>query len=114
MNTMHSVVMAAQFQDMGDHLLGLGTGWAEKTLKLSLAMIVVVKVVQKFSMKAGIGALLGLVICNGIYSARGDLADYFKNELLNVGAAVPVHAPLYPGPGPHEATPAERAGGERA
>ncbi|MFD3479917.1 hypothetical protein [Streptomyces sp. NPDC058695] len=114
MSTMHSVVMAAEFKDMGDHLLGLGSGWAEKTLKLSLTGIVVTKVIQKFSLKAGIGGLLGLVICLGIYSARGDLADYFKNELLNNGAA-PVEAPLDPGPGSHKGTTTvQGAGGERA
>ncbi|MET7931909.1 hypothetical protein ABZT43_50825 [Streptomyces sp. NPDC005349] len=115
MSTLHSVVMAAEFKDMGDHLLGLGSGWAEKTLKLSLIGIVVTKVIQKFSLKAGIGGLLGLVICLGIYSARGDLADYFKNELLNNGAPTPVEAPLDPGPGSHKATTTVHgAGGERA
>ncbi|MFE3144329.1 hypothetical protein [Streptomyces scopuliridis] len=112
MNTVHSVVMAAEFELMGDHLLGLGTGWAEKGLKLALAIIVVVKVIQKFSMKAGIGALIGLVICNGIYSSRDDLAGYVKNELLNIGAPA-VHAPLYPGAGT-QTTPVSSAGGERA
>lgn len=112
MNTVHSVVMAAEFEQMGDHLLGLGTGWTEKGLKLALAVIVVVKVVQKLSMKAGIGALIGLVVCNGIYNSRDDLAGYVKNELLNIGAPA-IHAPLYPG-AETQTTTVPSAGGERA
>lgn len=82
-----AVVLAGAFQDIGDHLLGLGTGWSEKALKLALIVIVVVKVTQKFSMKAGIGALVGLVICLGIYGSRNELGNAFKDEVLNHGAA---------------------------
>ncbi|WP_372404847.1 hypothetical protein [Streptomyces luteireticuli] len=89
MNT--TVTLAGAFQDIGDHLLGIGTGWSEKALKLALIVIVVVNVVRKFSVKAGIGALLGLVVCLGIYNARNDLGNAFKNEVLNSGAGTTSH-----------------------
>lgn len=82
-----TVTLAGALQDIGDHLFGLGTGWSEKALRLALVVIVVVKVVQKFSMKAGIGALVGLVVCLGIYGSRTDLGNALKDEVLDHGAA---------------------------
>ncbi|WP_326809633.1 hypothetical protein OG533_39485 (plasmid) [Streptomyces sp. NBC_01186] len=75
------VQLAGEFEDIGDHLLGMGTGWAEATLKLALLVVVVYQIFKRFSLKAGIGALLGLVICLSIYNSREDLSDAFSTEL---------------------------------
>lgn len=88
------MIMAAEFKDVGDHLLGIGTSWGEQGLKVALLVIVVVKIAQKASLKAGIGALLGLVICMGIYESRGDLAKYVKDEVTSVGAPAVDKRPL--------------------
>ncbi|MFE6164056.1 hypothetical protein ACFQ7F_34655 [Streptomyces sp. NPDC056486] len=101
-----SLVMAAEFEEMGDHLFDLGTGWAEKGLALVLLGIVLVKICQKFSMKAGIGALLGLIIATSIYSSREDISGYFSNEISDFGAPLPAPAPLHPGSTTPQHTPA--------
>lgn len=84
---MRDVVLAGQLKDLGDGLLSMFTGWAPKALLAALVLIVVVKIIQKFSMKAGIGALLGLALCLGIYESRDDLADMFKDEINNPNGA---------------------------
>ncbi|MFE5029877.1 hypothetical protein ACFRAO_42995 [Streptomyces sp. NPDC056656] len=98
MNTLNSVVLAGEFKDVGDHLISMGNSWADGSLKLALVIIVVTTIVKKFSVKAGIGALIGLVICNGIYSGRSDLSDFFTNEITSIKGAGEIHAPLVPGP----------------
>lgn len=99
MNTNH-YVLAGELKEVGDHFISLGGDWADGFLKVALAFIVIVKVVQKFSMKAGIGALIGLVLANGIYNARDDLGDSVTDEITNIGAPTGIHAPLHPGPTP--------------
>ncbi|MDF3141484.1 MULTISPECIES: hypothetical protein [unclassified Streptomyces] len=110
---MKSVILAGEFEDIGDHLLNVGNGWAEGSLKFGLLAIVVVTIIKKFSMKAGIGALIGLVIANGIYNGRTDISDAVTDEVTNIKGAPAVHAPLVPGPGTTKPT-APAAGGERA
>jgi hypothetical protein len=39
--------------------------------------------IQKFSLKAGIGALLLMVIALGLYDSRNDLASMFTDEVKN-------------------------------
>ncbi|KUM97381.1 hypothetical protein AQI95_41935 [Streptomyces yokosukanensis] len=109
---MSGVFLAGEFANIGDHLLAVGTGWADKSLKLGLLAIVVATVVKKFSMKAGIGALIGLIIAYGIYNGRTNISNAVTDEVTNIKGAPMVHAPLTPGPYP--ATPHMLAGGERA
>lgn len=108
---MNTITLAVEFEDIGNNLFGLGTGWAAKALKLGLLLIVVVTVIRKFSLKAGIGALIGLIIANGIYGARQDLSDSFTDFLISSQGPPARHAPHDPGAGP--AAPAG-GGGERA
>ncbi|MET9955985.1 hypothetical protein ABZ135_31195 [Streptomyces sp. NPDC006339] len=89
MNTT-TFVLAGAFENIGNGLFGLGESWAERALKLFLIAIVAITVIKKMSIKAGIGAVLGLAICLGIYSARTDLADAFKQELTDMQSA-PAH-----------------------
>lgn len=79
-----TVVMAAAFEDIGNHLFGMGESWAERALKLFILAAVVITVVTKMSLKAAIGSVIALVICLGIYNARTELSDAFKEELTNV------------------------------
>ncbi|MFF4699906.1 hypothetical protein [Streptomyces chattanoogensis] len=115
---MQTVQLAAAFEDIGNHLFGIGTDWAERGLRLALLVLVIVKISQRFSVKAGIGAILGYVIILGIYNSQNAIASAFKDEITSVGSApasvVRVDergsVPLDSLP----ARPASAAGGERA
>jgi phosphotransferase system glucose/maltose/N-acetylglucosamine-specific IIC component len=84
---MQTVQLAGAFEDIGDHLLGIGTSWAEGGLKLVLLVLIVVKVSQRFSVKAGIGAVLGYVVILAIYGSQGSLAKAFQDEITSSGSA---------------------------
>ncbi|MFI1169184.1 hypothetical protein ACH4UM_37895 [Streptomyces sp. NPDC020801] len=93
----HNVILAGEFANIGDHLLQVGNGWADGTLKLGLLAIVVITVIKKLSIKAGIGALLGLVVATAVYNGRADISNAFKDEVTNIKGAPATHAPLIPG-----------------
>ncbi|MET7621955.1 hypothetical protein [Streptomyces sp. NPDC005408] len=77
------VQLAGKLADLGNSwLTTLGT-WGDKGLQVSLVAIVVITVVRKVSLKAGIGALIGLVVALGIYNSRGTLANLFEDEVNN-------------------------------
>ncbi|WP_426402797.1 hypothetical protein ACN9M0_39515 [Streptomyces sp. R-07] len=84
-----SVVLAAPIKEIGDHLLSLGGEWGEKALMVVILISVVIAVASKMSVKAGIGALIGLVICAGLYQSRDELSQAFKEEITNIGASTP-------------------------
>ncbi|MFD5574758.1 hypothetical protein [Streptomyces cadmiisoli] len=65
--------------------------WATKGLQVGLAVIVVVVMLQKFSPKAAIGALILMVIALGLYNSRNDLADMFEDEVANPAQGAPAH-----------------------
>ncbi|MFF5767777.1 hypothetical protein ACFY8F_35325 [Streptomyces tanashiensis] len=79
-----SVVLAVPIKDIGDHLLSVSGEWGEKAL-----LSVVIAVGNKMSVKAGIGALIGLVVCVGVYQSRDELAQAFREELTNVSTPTP-------------------------
>ncbi|MFF4828185.1 hypothetical protein ACFY20_35465 [Streptomyces sp. NPDC001312] len=83
MNTVHSLMLAGQLNDLGDSWISMFKDWATKGLQAGLVVLVVVIMIQKFSLKAGIGALLLMVIALGLYNARNDLADMFTDEVKN-------------------------------
>ena len=56
----------------------IGPGYASA---LDEAAIVVITVVRKVSLKAGIGALIALVIALGLYNSRSTLANLFSDEV---------------------------------
>ncbi|MGW2563400.1 hypothetical protein ACWCXB_30095 [Streptomyces sp. NPDC001514] len=89
MNTPHSWMLAGQLDDLGDSWISMVQDWATKGLQAGLIVIVVVIMVQKFSLKAGIGALLLLVIALGIYNSREDLARMFEDEVKNPAKSAP-------------------------
>ncbi|MCT9093511.1 hypothetical protein N4G70_32280 [Streptomyces sp. ASQP_92] len=97
MNTVHSVVLAGKLDDLGNSWIDMFTNWGTRGLKAALIVIVVVYMVQRFSIKAGIGALLLMAIALGIYSSRDDLAAIFTDQIKNPtkksapALVVPVH-----------------------
>jgi hypothetical protein len=104
--TVHSVVLAGQLDDLGDSWISMLQDWATKGLQAGLVCLVVIIMVQKFSLKAGIGALLLMIIALGLYESRNDLADMFEDEVKNPARG----APAVPGTGPVQR---ELASGER-
>lgn len=88
------MVLAGQLDDLGDSWITMFEDWATKGLQAGLVVLVVVIMIQKFSLKAGIGALLLMIIALGLYNSREDLADMFEDEVTNPARG----APAVPGP----------------
>ncbi|MGW0095933.1 hypothetical protein ACWDWS_44355 [Streptomyces sp. NPDC003328] len=89
MNTMHSVMLAGQLDDLGNSWINMLKNWATNGLKAGLAVLVVVITVQRFSLKAGIGALLLMIIALGLYNSRDSLANMFEDEVKNPAKSAP-------------------------
>ncbi|WP_405803428.1 hypothetical protein OG729_00150 [Streptomyces sp. NBC_00210] len=65
MNTVHSLMLAGQLDDLGDSWINMFKDWATKALQAGLVCLVVIIMIQKFSLKAGIGALLLMITALG-------------------------------------------------
>ncbi|WP_331765347.1 hypothetical protein OG747_52835 (plasmid) [Streptomyces sp. NBC_01384] len=89
MNTVHSLMLAGQLNDLGNSWITMFKEWATKGLQAGLVCLVVVIMIQKFSLKAGIGALLLMVIALGLYNSRNDLANMFTDEVKNPAKSAP-------------------------
>ncbi|MFF0764322.1 hypothetical protein ACFYWH_30475 [Streptomyces sp. NPDC003737] len=89
MNTVHSVMLAGQLDDLGNSWITMFQGWATKGLQAGLIVLVVVIMVQRFSLKAGIGALLLMIIALGLYNSRDSLANMFEDEVKNPAKGAP-------------------------
>ncbi|MCX5097617.1 hypothetical protein OOK36_55275 [Streptomyces sp. NBC_00365] len=89
MNTVHSLMLAGQLNDLGNSWINMFKEWATKGLQAGLVCLVVVIMIQKFSLKAGIGALLLMVIALGLYNSRNDLANMFTDEVKNPAKSAP-------------------------
>ncbi|MFE6955504.1 hypothetical protein [Streptomyces sp. NPDC057696] len=83
MTTLHQVVLAGQLDDLGTSWISMFKGWADTGIKAALACIVLYVLVTRFSLKAGVGALLLMVLALGLYSAREQLADKVEDEVKN-------------------------------
>ncbi|MFD8078243.1 hypothetical protein ACFV3E_36950 [Streptomyces sp. NPDC059718] len=83
MNPTTQIQLAGRFADVGNSLLGTARDWAEMALPTVLLLIVVVTAARKFSVRAAIGALIGLALCMGIYHSRDALSDAFTDEINN-------------------------------
>ncbi|MGW0632059.1 hypothetical protein [Streptomyces sp. NPDC002758] len=111
MNTVHSLILAGQLNDLGDSWITMFKDWATKGLQAGLVVLVVVIMIQKFSLKAGIGALLLMVIALGLYNARNDLADMFTDEVKNPSKSAPAVPGLVPSELPASRDHSPGAGG---
>ncbi|MEU6653369.1 hypothetical protein ABZ904_29025 [Streptomyces sp. NPDC046900] len=83
MNTVHSLMLAGQLDDLGNSWINMFKQWATNGLKAGLVVLVVVIMIQKFSLRAGIGALLLMIIALGLYNSRESLANMFEDEVKN-------------------------------
>ncbi|MEU5324147.1 hypothetical protein AB0G67_46625 [Streptomyces sp. NPDC021056] len=63
--------------------------WATKGLQAGLLALVVIIMIQKFSLKAGIGALLLMIVALGLYNSREDLSTMFEDEVKNPAKGAP-------------------------
>ncbi|MFD8737484.1 hypothetical protein ACFV06_21540 [Streptomyces sp. NPDC059618] len=93
MTTVHTVLLAGQLNDLGNSWINMFRQWATKGLQAGLVCLVVTIMIQKFSLKAGIGALLLMVIALGLYNSRNDLAAMFEDEVKNPSKSSPA-API--------------------
>ncbi|MGW6248021.1 hypothetical protein [Streptomyces roseolus] len=89
MSTTTSVVLAAPIKEIGDHLFSMAGEWGEKALMVVILISVVIAVASKMSVKAGIGALIGLVVCVSLYQSKDALSEALKEEIANVGTSQP-------------------------
>jgi hypothetical protein len=88
-NTAHSLMLAGRLDETGDGWINMLERWATKGLQAGLLVLVVVIMIQKFSLKAGIGALLLMIIALGLYNSREDLSDMFEDEVKNPAKGAP-------------------------
>ncbi|MCG8971404.1 hypothetical protein [Streptomyces sp. CL12-4] len=89
MNTVDSVILAGELDDLGDSWINMLEGWAAMGLKAGLLALVVVIMIQRFSLKAGLSALLLMIIALGLYDSREELADMFEDEIKNPAKGAP-------------------------
>ncbi|GGW77420.1 hypothetical protein [Streptomyces galilaeus] len=111
MNTVPSLVLAGELDDLGDSWITMFEDWATKGLQAGLIVLVVVIMIQKFSLKAGIGALLLMIITLGLYDSRQDLADMFTDEVKNPSKGGPAVPGIVRGPDPLARVHSDGAGG---
>ncbi|CAM5317709.1 hypothetical protein [Streptomyces chartreusis] len=89
MNSANGVLLAGRLDDLGNSWITMLENWATKGLQAGLLALVVVIMIQKFSLKAGIGALMLMIIALGLYHSREDLADMFQDEVKNPAKGAP-------------------------
>ncbi|MFF0746630.1 hypothetical protein ACFYVL_40205 [Streptomyces sp. NPDC004111] len=82
---MTELILAGQVGVLGDSWIATLAGWGDKGLKAALIVIVVITVIRRASLKAGIGALLLMVIALALYDSRNALSDKFEDEVNNPG-----------------------------
>ncbi|MEU9190803.1 hypothetical protein AB0D14_41170 [Streptomyces sp. NPDC048484] len=97
MNTAQNLMLAGELDELGDSWIDMFMGWATKGLQAGLLVLVVVIMIQKFSLKAGIGALILMVIALGLYNSRNDLASMFEDEVKNPSNGAPAVPGIVPG-----------------
>ncbi|MFJ6636758.1 hypothetical protein ACIQMR_36160 [Streptomyces sp. NPDC091376] len=111
MNPVQSVLLAGQLDSLGDSWITMLQDWATKGLQAGLVCLVVVIMVQRFSLKAGIGALLLMIIALGLYNSRNDLADMFEDEVKNPAKGAPAVPGIEHGSAPASRSHSAGAGG---
>ncbi|MGW3651667.1 hypothetical protein [Streptomyces sp. NPDC000878] len=111
MNTVNSLILAGQLDDLGDNWITMFQDWATKGLTAGLLVLVVITMIRAFSLKAGIGALLLMIIALGLYNSREELADMFTDEVNNPTQGTPAVPGIVPGEPPATREHSAGAGG---
>ncbi|WP_042424581.1 hypothetical protein [Streptacidiphilus anmyonensis] len=89
------VYTAGALGNLGDNLIGVVASWARPALEAIIGLVIVVKVITRFSIKAGIGVALLAVICLGIYQDRDNLGAVVASELQSdAHGLAPLHRPV--------------------
>ncbi|MGR3938449.1 hypothetical protein [Streptomyces sp. BRA346] len=83
------VVLAGKLDDLGNSWLSMLGEWADKGLPVALSWIVIIELVRRGSLKAGIGALLAMAVALGIYASKFSLAAMFEDEVNNPSKSSP-------------------------
>ncbi|MFD9338651.1 hypothetical protein ACFWBF_30290 [Streptomyces sp. NPDC060028] len=83
MNPTDTVMLAGKLDVLGNSLLGTLSSWGDKGLKVALMVVVLAAIVRNFSLKAGIGALLAMIVALSLYNSRDSIAGMFSDEINN-------------------------------
>ncbi|WP_415954394.1 hypothetical protein [Streptomyces sp. KLOTTS4A1] len=78
---MKNVILAGPIDNLGDNFIDMLKDWGSGALVAILIVIVAIEAGRRLSIKAGIGALLLMIIALGLYAARNDLAGMFETEI---------------------------------
>ncbi|MFE7028837.1 hypothetical protein ACFU9Y_00895 [Streptomyces sp. NPDC057621] len=113
MNTVQRLVLAGQLNDLGDSWINMFKEWATKGLQAGLVCLVVVTMIQRFSLKAGIGAMLLMIIVLGLYASRNDLANMFTDEVKHPSKGAPAVPGVVDGVDPLARVHSDNTGGRR-
>ncbi|MET9913879.1 hypothetical protein ABZZ74_45330 [Streptomyces sp. NPDC006476] len=111
MNTVHSLMLAGQLDDLGNSWIDMFKNWAAKGLEAGLLVLVVLTMIQKFSLKAGIGALLLMIAALGLYHSRDSLASMFEDEVKHPSQGAPAVPGVHPAELPASRDHSPTAGG---
>lgn len=76
-------VLAGKLDDVGEAWINMFHRWGDLGLQAGLTCLVFITMVQKVSVRAGIGALLLMIVALGLYNSREDLANMFEDEVKN-------------------------------
>nr|WSX47605.1 hypothetical protein OG409_00585 [Streptomyces sp. NBC_00974]WSX54251.1 hypothetical protein OG409_38330 [Streptomyces sp. NBC_00974] len=83
MNTPSTVLLAGKLDGLGNSWLDMLGGWGDKGLKVILTVVVIVAIARNLSLKAGVGALLMMILALGLYAAREPISAMFTDEVNN-------------------------------
>ncbi|WP_030272898.1 hypothetical protein [Streptomyces sp. NRRL B-24484] len=86
MNT-HDVMLAGALKNIGDSWSVTALDWVSKFLMVALVLVCLVQVIRKMSIKAGLGAVIGLVLCWAVFSGRYSLSNIVETEFKDPGAS---------------------------
>ncbi|MEV7775403.1 hypothetical protein [Kitasatospora sp. NPDC086791] len=81
----HPVMLAGALKNIGDSWSVTALDWVSKFLMIALVLICCIQVVKKMSIKAGIGAVIGLVLCWAVFSGRYSLSSIVEDEFKDPG-----------------------------
>ncbi|MDN3059391.1 hypothetical protein PH213_33625 [Streptomyces sp. SRF1] len=84
-----TALLAGALDEAGTGWLDMLGRWADKGLPVALTWIVIIELVRRGSLKAGIGALLAMAIALGIYASKFSLAAIFEDEVKNPVKSAP-------------------------
>ncbi|MFJ5926597.1 hypothetical protein ACIQF6_28740 [Kitasatospora sp. NPDC092948] len=84
---MHEVMLAGALKNIGDNWSVTLLDWVSKFLLIALVLICCIQVIRKMSIKAGLGAVIGLVLCWAVFTGRGSLSNIINTEFSDPGMA---------------------------